>query len=332
MMHPVLELRGVSTVYDGAQKSITRSVDMTLHRGRTLALVGESGCGKSVTALSIINLLSPPLTIGAGEILLHDEDGTRDIARLDPSSRAMRDIRGRRIAMIFQDPMTALDPVYTVGDQISEMLRRHLSISRNDALTRAVALLRQVGIPAPEARIHDYPFQLSGGMRQRVMIAIAIACSPSVLIADEPTTALDVTVQAQILDLLRELNDTLGMATLLITHDLGVVAENADDVMVMYRGEVVERASVERLFELPAHPYTRGLLASIPSIEGRSIALTPIPGQVPPIDADVAGCPFADRCPHMMAICRERMPPLQAISDDQAAACWLHVGTGEVGA
>ncbi|MBM6594031.1 ABC transporter ATP-binding protein [Microvirga pudoricolor] len=332
MNAPVFQMSNVSIDIGGPRSIMQRiasGINLELHRGRTLALVGESGCGKSVTALSAMNLLSAPLRVSEGSIVLRTEDGPQDIAGLDPSGRQMRAIRGRRIAMIFQDPMTALDPVYTVGDQISEGLRRHLGLSRREAWARAVDLLRLVGIPAPEERAGHYPFQLSGGMRQRVMIAIAIACAPSVLIADEPTTALDVTVQAQILDLLRDLGERLGMATLLITHDLGVVAENADDVIVMYRGHVVEKAGVGALFDNPAHPYTRGLMASLPPADGRRVELTPIPGQVPPITEEIQGCPFAGRCPHVMPRCGERMPALQNLSPEHSVACWLYPAVAE---
>ncbi|MGO4386733.1 ABC transporter ATP-binding protein [Microvirga sp. 2YAF29] len=324
---PVFQMRNVS-IDIGSHKTSARriayGVDIELHRGRTLALVGESGCGKSVTALSAMNLLSSPLRISEGSILLDMEGETRDIAQLDPSGAQMRQIRGRRIGMIFQDPMTALDPVYTVGNQIAESLSHHLGLSHKAAWAKAVDLLRLVGIPAPEQRARSYPFELSGGMRQRVMIAIAIACSPSVLIADEPTTALDVTVQAQILELLRELGEQLGMATLLITHDLGVVAENADEVIVMYRGHVVEKAGIDALFDNPAHPYTQGLMASLPPASGERVELTPIPGQVPSIMEVIVGCPFTDRCPHAMQKCSELMPALTAISPEQAVACWLY--------
>ena len=326
----VFRMRDVSIEIGGSSlppRRIANLINLELHKGKTLALVGESGCGKSVTALSALNLLSSPLRISEGSILLDTGSGPEDIAKLDPSGPRMRAIRGSRVAMVFQDPMTALDPVYTVGDQITESLRFHLGLSRRRAWEKAVELLRLVGIPAPEQRAHNYPFQLSGGMRQRVMIAIAIACTPSVLIADEPTTALDVTVQAQILELMRDLGENLGMATLLITHDLGVVAENADEVIVMYRGYVVEKADVETLFENPSHPYTQGLMASLPPADGERTELTPIRGHVPPITEDIVGCPFAERCPHTMPQCRSSMPELAAISPRQSAACWLLTGT-----
>jgi len=323
----VLEMRGVEIGVDrpgGATYSITHDVDLTLHRGRTLALVGESGCGKSVTALAALNLLAPPLRILRGSIRF--DDGTRsvDIAALDPFGDEIRALRGSDIAMIFQDPMTALDPVYPVGEQIAESLRFHLGMTQQQAAARAVELLRLVGIPDPQKRAKAYPFQFSGGMRQRVVIAIAVACSPKVLIADEPTTALDVTVQAQILAQLRELSERLGMAMLLITHDLGVVAETADEVAVMYRGHIVERASVDALFERPAHPYTQGLLASLPPVEGERRALTPIPGQVPPITEPAVGCPFADRCPQVRPQCRVENPGAFTLSAAHSVACFLY--------
>ena len=306
-----------------AMTPLTMGTSLALLPGRTTAIVGESGCGKSVTALAALNLLRDPLAIRQGRILLALDGRVTDIAALPPASAAMRALRGRHIAMIFQDPLTALDPVYAVGDQIAEPLRRHLGLSRRAAWDRAVELLRQVGIPSPEKRVRDYPFQMSGGMRQRVMIAIAIACEPRILIADEPTTALDVTVQAGILDLLRDLRDRLGMATLFITHDLGVVAEMADEVLVMYRGQVVERGPVAALFAAPAHPYTRGLLASLPAMDAAGGALTPIPGQVRPPDAREPGCPFADRCAHARPTCTAAPPPVVALGGGHEAACIL---------
>ncbi|MBL8701730.1 MAG: ABC transporter ATP-binding protein [Alphaproteobacteria bacterium] len=323
---PVLEVRDLAIGlgrHAGAPR-IVHGIDLSLHRGRTLALVGESGCGKSVTAQALINLLSPPLAVLGGSIRYAGEGGGVDIAALAPASDAMRALRGRRIAMIFQDPMTALDPVYPVGEQIAEALRHHLGMTARAAAARAIDLLRLVGIPDPAARARAYPFQLSGGMRQRVVIAIALACEPSVLIADEPTTALDVTVQAQILAELRSLGERFGTAMLLITHDLGVVAEVADDVAIMYRGHVVERAGVESLFAAPSHPYTRGLLASLPPVDGERRSLTPIPGQVPPVAVAIDGCPFADRCVDARPDCRAALPPAIEVAPGHVVACVLH--------
>lgn len=325
----VLEILGLEIVVDtagGATHPITHGIDLALHRGRTLALVGESGCGKSVTALAALNLLAPPVRIRSGSIRIQLSDRTHatDISALAPLGDEMRAVRGREIAMIFQDPMTALDPVYPVGEQIAEVLRHQMGMAPAAAMARAVELLRLVGIPDPAKRVREYPFQLSGGMRQRVVIAIAIACSPKVLIADEPTTALDVSVQAQILEQLRELRERLGTAMLLITHDLGVVAETADEVAVMYRGHIVERASVNALFEQPAHPYTQGLLASLPPIEGERRALTPIAGYVPSITEPFTGCPFVDRCSQAMAVCRSEGPPDVALNAQHSVACFLY--------
>lgn len=326
MTRPALRIENLSVGLHMSGKkdlALTSGTSLSLMPGRTTAIVGESGCGKSITALAVLNLLRHPLGILNGRIALALDGGEVDIASLPPTSDRMRNLRGRHVSMVFQDPLTALDPVYTIGNQISEGLRRHLAMSRRDAFDRAVELLRLVGIPSPEKRANDYPFQLSGGMRQRAMIAMAISCEPRVLVADEPTTALDVTVQAQILDLLRELRDRLGMATLFITHDLGVVAEMAEDVVVMYRGKVVERASAVQLFAAPSHPYTRGLLASLPPLDGRSERLTPIAGQVRPPDASEPGCPFADRCTFAMPACREAPPPVVRLEEGHEAACVL---------
>ena len=331
MTLPALRIENLSVGLrgsDGTHHALTSGTSLSLMPARTTAIVGESGCGKSITALAVLNLLRHPLGILGGRILLALDDGEVDIAALSPTADRMRDLRGRHVSMIFQDPLTALDPVYTIGNQIGESLRRHFGMSRRDAFDRSVELLRLVGIPSPEKRVRDYPFRLSGGMRQRAMIAMAIACEPRVLVADEPTTALDVTVQAQILDLLRELRDRLGMATLFITHDLGVVAEMAEDVVVMYRGKVVERASAVQLFAAPAHPYTRGLLASLPPLDGRRDRLTPIPGQVRPPDASEPGCPFADRCGFAMPICRDAPPPVVRLEEGHEAACVLLVREG----
>jgi len=297
-----------------------RGVSFDLRRGETLAIVGESGSGKSVTAKSIMRLLPEANTrIKGGEILLEEED----ILKL--SDKRMQDIRGPKIAMVFQDPMTSLDPTMRIGSQIAESLKVHLGLSTQRARERAVELLTLVGIPHPEQRIKQYPHQFSGGMRQRVVIAIALACDPQILIADEPTTALDVTIQAQILELLRELQERLGMSTILITHDLGVVASTAHRIAVMYGGMIVETGTVREIFYSPQMPYTWGLLASIPlPTADRSQELVPIPGTPPDAIDPPKGCPFAARCPYAMRICEEEMPGYTTFSDEHRAACWLH--------
>jgi oligopeptide/dipeptide ABC transporter ATP-binding protein len=299
---------------------LVRAVDgvsYEVRHGETLAVVGESGCGKSVTALSILRLLpSPPAELAGGSIRFNG----RDLARL--SLEELRALRGNRIAMIFQEPMTSLNPVFTIGDQIMESLTLHFGYGPEQARREAAELLDLVGIPAPEARLDEYPHQLSGGMRQRVMIAIALACRPELLIADEPTTALDVTVQAQILELLRELQERLGMSVLLITHDLGVVAETAHRVVVMYAGRVVERARVRDLFATPRHPYTVGLFHSLPRVDQEDSELEPIEGSVPDALHPPPGCRFHPRCPFAMPICREQDPALNPRkAPEHASAC-----------
>ncbi|MDQ6771590.1 MAG: ABC transporter ATP-binding protein [Candidatus Dormibacteraeota bacterium] len=293
-------------------------VDLAIDEGRTLGVVGESGCGKSVTALSVMRLIDPPGRIEEGSQLLF---GGRDLARL--SERELEDLRGNEISMIFQEPMTSLNPVQSVGSQIAESVRIHEQAGAREAGDRAVEMLKLVGIPAPERRAHDYPHQMSGGMRQRVMIAMALSCHPRLLIADEPTTALDVTVQAQILELMGELRDQFGMAIMLITHDLGVVAEMADEVAVMYAGQVVERGPVAAMFESPQHPYTRALLQSIPVLGmTQSEPLKVIPGLVPSPLAWPPGCRFAGRCEHTFERCLSEAPRLFR-AGGQEAACWL---------
>jgi peptide/nickel transport system ATP-binding protein len=296
-------------------------VDMHVDAGETLGIVGESGCGKSVTALTVMRLLSmPPARIVAGEILWQG----RDLLKLDMD--AMRAIRAREIAMVFQEPMTSLNPVYSVGEQIAEVLRLHDKLGRRAAIARAVEMLRLVRIPDPERRVHAYPHQFSGGMRQRVMIAMALACSPKLLIADEPTTALDVTIQAQVLDLLGELKERLGMAVMLITHAMGVIAETAQRVVVMYAGKVVEEAPVAELFRSPRHPYTQGLIRSIPRIDTAAIhkqRLEAIAGMVPSLLEPPEGCRFAPRCPHAMPECRAATPPLREVAPGHKVACIL---------
>jgi peptide/nickel transport system ATP-binding protein len=292
-------------------------VSFTLARGQTLALVGESGCGKSLTSLALLRLIpSPGRVEDSSTILLGDTDV------LALRGEALRRIRGRRIGMVFQDPMTSLNPVFTVGDQIAEGVRAHFDVSRAEARRRALRLLQEVGIPDPAARLDAYPHQLSGGMRQRVMIAIALSAEPEILVADEPTTALDVTVQAQILEVLDRLRDSHGMAVLLITHDLGIVAGRADRVAVMYAGQIVEEAPTTSLFARPSHPYTQGLFASIPRISGPVERLSPIGGSVPPPGAWPSGCRFRPRCPKAFEK-SESMPPLLPVAPDHRMRCWL---------
>jgi oligopeptide/dipeptide ABC transporter ATP-binding protein len=320
----LLEIRGLKThfVSDEGVSPAVDGVDLRVHRGETLGIVGESGCGKSVTALSVMRLIpEPPGRIVAGEILLEGRN------LLELSADQMRRVRGNRISMIFQEPMTSLNPVYTIGNQIGEALRLHQRLSAADALARSLEMLKLVGIPAPERRVHEYPHQLSGGMRQRAMIAMALACTPALLIADEPTTALDVTIQAQILDLMDDLKAELSTAIILITHDLGVVAECAARVAVMYAGKVVEEADAVRIFEAPLHPYTAGLLQSIPRVGQRRApnerlqeikGVVPIPSRLPP------GCAFHPRCPRAMEVCRREVPRLKPAADGHQVRCWLH--------
>jgi oligopeptide/dipeptide ABC transporter ATP-binding protein len=289
-----------------------------LEKGRTLGIVGESGCGKSVTSLSILRLVEQPAgKIVGGEILFRGED------LLKKSDPEMRQIRGNEISMIFQEPMTSLNPVFTIGDQIGEVLRLHQGLDKQAAQTKAVDMLRLVGIPLPQQRVREYPHQLSGGMRQRVMIAMALACNPALLIADEPTTALDVTIQAQILELMKELKDRLGTSIMLITHDLGVVAEVADEVMIMYAGKVVEHGSVGRVFREPMHPYTRGLMGSIPDITAEVEELETIEGLVPNIYAMPQGCRFHPRCKLAMEKCTGTLPALVDLGDHKVR-CFLY--------
>ena len=290
-------------------------VDLTVQAGQTLGIVGESGCGKSMLSLAIMGLVPKPGRIAAGSVRL----GERELTTMAPA--ALRKIRGGDVAMIFQDPMTSLNPVHTVGDQIIEAMRVHQRASDKAMRAEAIAALRRVRIPSPERRLDDYPHQLSGGMRQRVMIAMALACKPKLLIADEPTTALDVTVQAQILELLRTLQAETGMALILITHDLGVVAEMADEVAVMYAGRVVERSTATALFESPQHPYTIGLLGSMPRLDEDADRLLSIDGAVPPPFAMPPGCRFAPRCPFALQLCTDTDPPMREMAHDHRAAC-----------
>jgi peptide/nickel transport system ATP-binding protein len=319
-MTPLLEVADLSIRFPSS-KGVSRPVDgvsFSVARGEMLALVGESGCGKSLTSLALLRLVPPP-----GEILPGSSIRLEGTDVLALGAEALRAIRGRRIGMIFQDPMTSLNPVFTVADQIGESVRAHQRVSRKAARARALELLLEVGIPDPTERLDNYPHQLSGGMRQRVMIAIALASEPELLIADEPTTALDVTVQAQILELLDRLRARRGMAVLLITHDLGIVAGRADRVAVMYAGRLVEQASTTELFANPSHPYTRGLLASVPRISGPVTRLTPIAGAVPPPTAWPGGCRFHPRCPDVLARCPTDDPPSLPVGPEHRMRCWL---------
>jgi oligopeptide/dipeptide ABC transporter ATP-binding protein len=315
----LLEVRGLRTHFASERGEVRAvdGVDFRLERGRTLGIVGESGCGKSVTALSIMGLVpQPPGRIAGGEVRFEGED------LLQAPVQRLRDLRGDQLSMIFQEPMTSLNPAFQVGGQIAEAILRHKNVNKSGAEEQAVDMLRKVRIPSPETRAGEYPHQLSGGMRQRVMIAMALACNPKLLIADEPTTALDVTIQAQILELMRALREELGTAIILITHDLGVIAELADDVIVMYAGKVVERCAVPRLFAEPQHPYTIGLLGSIPRLDLEQERLSAIEGFVPDAAAMPAGCRFHPRCPFSVARCREASPELKAVLPGHFVACW----------
>jgi len=323
----LLEIKGLKTHFktDDGWLHAVDGVDLTIESGQTVSLVGESGCGKSVTAKTVMKLIDmPPGKIVAGQVLWQG----RDLVPLGPAE--MQKIRAKEIAIIFQEPMTSLNPVFTIGEQIAESVRLHEGLSKRAAMERAVEMLKLVKIPTPEKRVGEYPHQFSGGMRQRVMIAIALACNPKLLIADEPTTALDVTIQAQILDLMQELKDRLGMAVMLITHAMGVVAEVAQQVVVMYAGEVVEEAPVKELFARPKHPYTQGLIRSIPRIDlaaTHKLRLEAIPGTVPKLIEPAAGCRFAARCKYVEAACRHATPPLVEISPRHKVACFLHEKT-----
>jgi len=320
---PLLEVRGLKTYFyteDGVVKAVD-GVDFVVYPGEVLGLVGESGCGKSVTSLSIMRLISVPGKIVEGEILFEGVDLVK------ASEEEMMKVRGNRISMIFQQPQSALNPVFRVGDQISEVLNVHQNFGKEAGRKRAVELLKQVGIPEPESRAESFPHEMSGGMAQRVMIAMALACVPDLLIADEPTTALDVTIQAQILDLMRAMRIQLGTTVILITHDLGVIAEMADRVAVMYAGEIVEQSSVDALFDFPLHPYTKGLIGSIPILGEVRERLDVIPGNVPNLVNLPPGCRFAPRClarlEHSLSICVDKRPELTDVSDDHRVRCWL---------
>lgn len=328
MNDPVLEVRHLTTEFvlpEGNGKAVD-DLSFKILKGETLGIVGESGCGKSMTALSILNLIPrPPGIISAGEIIFEERD------LLSLSDRQMREVRGREISMIFQEPMTSLNPVLTIGYQIREVLTKHLGLTKSQAKDRVIELINLVRIPEAAQRAAQYPHQLSGGMRQRAMIAMALCCEPKILIADEPTTALDVTIQAQVLELIRKLRDELSTAILLITHDLGVIAENADRVIVMYAGKKIEEASIAELFNDPLHPYTKGLLKSVPSFDNKlgnenqsqsQTRLEEIPGIVPPLADKPRGCSFAPRCSLSTEKCRESSPSLKQKGQNHTVACW----------
>jgi peptide/nickel transport system ATP-binding protein len=325
MAERLLDVKNLKTYFftdEGVVRAVD-GVDLYIEKGETLGVVGESGCGKSVTALSIMKLIpQPPGRIVEGEI---NYDGT-NLVTLAPNR--MRKIRGNEISMIFQEPMTSLNPVFTVGEQIAEAIRLHEGLGRRDAMAKTVDMLKLVHIPNAERRVKEYPHQLSGGMRQRIMIAMALSCNPKLLIADEPTTALDVTIQAQILDLLNELKSKLRMAVMLITHDMGVIAETAQRVVVMYAAKVAEEAPVADLFKEPLHPYTQGLLRSIPRIDLAATShrrLETIPGTVPTLRGDIApGCRFAPRCPFVKSVCTEKDPVLKEVKPGHKVSCWLY--------
>ncbi|MEJ8776982.1 ABC transporter ATP-binding protein [Pseudogracilibacillus sp. ICA-222130] len=319
-MKKVLEVKDLSVSFHtyGGEVQAVRKVNFDLCEKETLAIVGESGSGKSVTVQSIMRLLAmPPGEFKTGEILLDGEN------LIDKSEKQMEKIRGKDIGMIFQDPMTSLNPTMKIGRQITEGLIKHQGVSKREAYDRGIELLNLVGIPNPERRINQYPHEFSGGMRQRAMIAIALSCNPKVLIADEPTTALDVTIQAQILDLLRDIQEEMNTAIILITHDLGVVANAADRVAVMYGGKVVETGTVDEIFYQPKHPYTWGLLGSMPKLNHSKEKLQSIPGSPPDLKDPPKGCPFAARCPYSMKVCDQHMPEFKASSNTQQTACWL---------
>jgi peptide/nickel transport system ATP-binding protein len=324
---PIIEVKGLKT-YFYTEEGVVRAVDgvdFTIEPEKTLGVVGESGCGKSVTALSIMGLIQmPPGKIEAGQILYQRNGNVIDLTKLDPKGSEMRSIRGNEIAMIFQEPMTSLNPVFTIGNQIMEAIILHQRLSKRDARNKAIEMLRAAGLPSPKQQMDEYPHQLSGGMRQRAMIAMALSCNPSLLIADEPTTALDVTIQAQVLDLMNNLRTEFRAAILFITHNLGVIANMADNVVVMYLGRIVEAAPVRDIFHDPRHPYTRGLMNSIPSLATtRKDRLIPIKGVVPDPFEVPQGCGFEPRCPHAMEICKIEIPPRKEVAPGHVAACWL---------
>jgi oligopeptide/dipeptide ABC transporter ATP-binding protein len=325
---PLIEVKGLRTSFytEGGVVRALDGIDFTIDSGKTLGIVGESGCGKSVTALSILRLIpTPPGKIESGEILFYQNTGALDLTKLDPKGNRMRSIRGNEISMIFQEPMTSLNPVLTVGYQIMESIMLHQNLKKRAARKKAIEMIQAVGIPLPEQRIDEYPHRLSGGTRQRVMIAMALSCNPALLIADEPTTALDVTIQAQVLELMNNLRREFQTAILFITHDLGVIAGMADDVAVMYLGRIVEIGNVREIFHNPTHPYTQGLMNSVPSLLIRTKKrLVPIEGVVPDLLDAPQGCGFGPRCPKFKEICSKEIPVLQEIKQGHRVACWLN--------
>jgi peptide/nickel transport system ATP-binding protein/oligopeptide transport system ATP-binding protein len=320
-MTPLIDVKNLEVQFEvrGVTLRAVDDVSFTIAPGETMGLVGESGCGKSVTAAAIMRLVpQPPGKIAGGQVLF---DGT-DLLRL--SEKRMRSIRGNRISMIFQEPMSSLNPVYTVGDQVAEVIELHQKLKRREAMDKVIDVFGQVGIPAPETRIKDHPHKMSGGMRQRVMIAMALACNPRLMIADEPTTALDVTIQAQILELMNDLKEKTGASILFITHDLGVIAEMAQRVAVMYAGKMMEYADVTDLFDNPRHPYTRGLMISVPAMGKGKERLATIPGVVPSLFNIPEGCPYYDRCPEVRPECKENLPAMKEVGKGHWVRCWKY--------
>ena len=322
----ILEIKDLCVEFQTVEGTVhaVDHLNYTLHKGEKLGIVGESGSGKSVSSLGMMQLIpNPPGRITGGEILYHGKDLVK------ASEKEMQKIRGNEISMIFQEPMTSLNPIIKCGKQIAESLRLHRGMKKKEAMEEAVRMMRAVGIANPEVRAHEYPHQMSGGMRQRVMIAMALACQPQILIADEPTTALDVTIQAQILDLIRELNESMGTSVVFITHDLGVVSELCDTVIVMYTGHIVEQAPVKELFESPKHPYTKGLLNAIPKITREWNPLETIEGMVPNPTERIEGCSFSPRCPYATDQCRKAEPPMAELSDGRLVRCWQYAKENE---
>lgn len=321
MSTPILQVKNLSTSFnvDSGEVRAVNGISFNLEKGKVLGIVGESGSGKSVTAYSIMRILVEPGRITGGEILFNGEN------IVNYSARQMREFRGKRISIIFQDPMTSLNPVYTIGNQLREAILLHTNRNHEQANARALEMLQLVGVNEPEKRLKQYPHELSGGMRQRVMIAMALACEPDILIADEPTTALDVTIQAQILELMQELQKKLGMAIIMITHDLGVIADMCDEIIVMYAGRICERGTADEIFYNPRHEYTKGLLRSIPRLDSKHHKLIPIAGSPVDLTNMPKGCAFASRCDKCMKICLEELPQELPINDDHLASCWMNV-------